>query len=189
MSKEPCENCGDPKCECEKGKCECTPKHIVDGTKPVKVENIKDGEVVGYPKVNYKYDAMEAPIDEEFYAIKKQANKGEEVADFSKSAFWDKAVDRLEAFLTETEAQAKEQGKRIYRNGFSWKLTNDGYRQVAYNYSVETPHAYSTEGYNQARRDLVAYTTESKQMVVSKHLDDKSAMVASSNFNNYLGIK
>ena len=132
---------------------------------------------------------MEAPIDEEFYAIKKQANSGEEVTDLSKKAFWEQSVDRLEAFISETEAQAKADGKRIYRNGFSWKMTKDGYRQVAYNYTLETPHAYTTEGYNQARRDLVAYTTENKQLVVSKHLDDKSAMVASSNFNNYLGIK
>jgi hypothetical protein len=93
-----------------------------------------------------------------------------------------------EAIAQNVEVMATKDEK-FYSRPCSWRCGKDGLREVAYNYvqEVKTPIQISgrTAGTD---KQMVAYSTLDKKVVLSKHIDDKSAMLACELYNKHLGL-
>ena len=156
---------------------------------PATYLNTYDGETLydGKPKKGpYQALMSEIPIDLTPYKDKQAA-----VADAGKTdfPFWSKAITRLqEAVAQNIERQATTQTK-FTSKPCSWRIGKDGLREVAYNYVEEVRTDINISGsMASSAKTMVSYATVDKRVVLSKHLDDKSATLASQTYNEFLGL-
>ena len=184
--------CGNPSCKCKKGECDCVqpsekflPKqdkgdfegNINAPVNPTSLPSKQKGPL----------NAMEIPSDKTFYKDKQAATNEAGKEAF---AFWKPAIERLQAQLAENiERMAMTQGTKFYSKPCSWRIGKDGMREVAYNYieEVQTPIQISGSMASSAKQ-MVPMATWDKKLVLSKHMDDKSAMLACQAYNEYLAL-
>jgi hypothetical protein len=200
--------CGDPKCKCKPGKCDCVqpsekflPRqnkgNIQDGPINLPVDpatylnsyygdTLYDGKA---PKGPYQaLNSMEIPQDKTLYKDKQAAVNEAGKSDF---AFWKPALDRLQAQLAENiEKMANQPDVKFYSKPCSWKIGKDGMREVSYNFIEEVKTPIQVSGsMASAAKQMVPMATWDKKLVLSKHMDDKSAMMACQAYNEYLALK
>lgn len=132
----------------------------------------------------------EVPADIEFWSQKIALNEGREPTSFEGKEFWALALDRLHSQLAENIATMATTDVKFYSKPCSWKIGKDGMRVVSFNYIQESNHSFSTKTtFGGEQRDFVAKATLDKQVVLSKHMDDRSAILACQLYNKYLNIK
>lgn len=200
--------CGDPKCKCKPGSCDCVqpsekflPKEnkgpLKDHTINLPVDpatylNTYDGDTLYNgkpPKGPYQaLKTMEIPSDNTLYKDKQAAVNEAGKSDFP---FWKQALERLQTQLADNiERMASEPGTKFHSKACSWRIGKDGMREVCYNYieEVKTP-IQVTGSLASAAKQMVPSTTWDRKLVLSKHMDDKSAMLACQAYNEYLALK
>jgi hypothetical protein len=137
-------------------------------------------------KGEYNALASEIPLDLVLFKDKQVA-----MADAGKTEFpfWSKAITRLqEAVAQNIERQATSQTKFVSKP-CSWRIGKDGLREVAYNFIEEVRTDINISGSMASNpKTMVSYATVDKRVVLSKHLDDKSATLASQTYNEFLGL-
>ena len=198
MAEEPnsfgiCE-CGDPKCKCKPGSCNCVqpsekflPK---EDKKPITNQTINapvnPTSEPAKQKGIYNALASEIPVDLVLFKDKQVAMADAGKAEFP---FWAQAVTRLqEAVAQNIERQATSQTKFISKP-CSWRIGKDGLREVAYNFIEEVRTDINISGsMASSPKQMVSYATVDKRVVLSKHIDDKSAMLAAQAYNEFLGL-
>ena len=197
--------CGDPSCKCKPGECDCIqpsekflPKedkgNVKDGpinlpVDPATYLNTYDGETLydGKPKKGpYQALMSEIPLDLVLFKDKQAAMADAGKTDFP---FWASAITRLqEAVAQNIERQATSQTKFISKP-CTWRIGKDGLREVAYNFIEEVRTDINISGsMASSAKQMVSYATVDKRVVLSKHIDDKSAMLASQAYNEFLGL-
>ena len=200
--------CGDPSCKCQPGTCDCIqpsekflPKEDKGNVKngpinlpvdPATYLNTYDGETL-YDGNRRKgpYQAlktMNIPSDSVPFKDKQNA-----VADAGKTdfAFWAPALERLATQLADNiEVMANQPGTKFYSKQCSWRIGKDGMREVAYNYieEVKTPVQVSGSMASSAKQ-MISTVGHDRKVVLSKHMDDKSAMLACQAYNEFLALK
>lgn len=200
--------CGDPSCTCKKGECDCVQpsekflpkedkKPLKDHTINLPVDpavylNTYDGESLYNgkpPKGTYQAaKLMEIPQDNTFFKDKQAAI---ETGGNEAFPFWNAAISRLKAQLGENiERMACDTNIKFYSKPCSWRIGNDGMREVAFNYieEVKTPIGVSGSMASSAKQ-MVPSATWDRKLVLSKHMDDKSAMLACQAYNEFLSLK
>ena len=212
MAEEPnsfgvCE-CGDPKCKCKPGSCDCVQpsekflpkedkKPIKDHTINMPVDpatylNTYNGDTLydgKAPKGPYQaHKSMEIPSDKTTYKDKQAAVNEAGKSDF---AFWAPALLRLQAQMSENiEKMAGHPNTKFYSKACTWKVGKDGMREVSYNFieEVKTPINVSGSLASSAKQ-MAPMATWDRKLVLSKHMDDKSAMLACQVYNDFLNLK
>ena len=200
--------CGDPKCTCKKGQCNCVqpsekflPKQDKGDFKdktinlpvdPATYLNTYEGDTLynaNPPKGPYQaHKSMDIPTDNTLFKDKQAATAEAGKVDF---AFWKPAIERLQAQLSENiEKMAMEPNTKFYSKPCSWRIGKDGMREVSFNYieEVKTPLQVSGSLASSAKQ-MVPMATWDKKLVLSKHMDDKSAMLACQAYNEFLNLK
>jgi hypothetical protein len=189
--KEPCPNCGDPACDCEKGKCTCTPK--AEKTQPTDkylpkqdMGNIKDGAVFSKP-VN-PYFPENRPVQKKGYAEMKKA-MGAELESLASEEVVVEGVANIEGYHSYAQEHANEYNKFGFGH-CGYRQAKDGMFDVNFHYALEhlTPLAYVSNFGNEVRK-AQASTSQSHSFCVSRHLDEKSAQLACSDYNIFLALK
>jgi hypothetical protein len=200
--------CGDPSCKCKPGTCDCKqpsekflPKEDKGNFKsgpinlpvdPATYLNTYDGDTLyngNPPKGPYQaLKNMNIPSDTVPFKDKQAAVADAGKADF---AFWKPALERLATQLADNiETMANQPGTKFYSKQCSWRIGKDGMREVSYNYieEVKTPIQVSGSIASSAKQ-MIAGVTHDRKLVLSKHMDDKSAMLACQAYNEYLALK
>ena len=185
--------CGDPKCTCKKGQCNCVQPS--EKFLPKEDKGPFDGEInapvnptSNPPKQKGPLNAMEIPQDNTLFKDKQAATAEAGKQDFS---FWKPAIERLQAQMSENiERMAMEPNTKFYSKPCSWRIGKDGMREVAFNYieEVKTPIQVSGSLASSAKQ-MVPTATWDRKVVLSKHMDDKSAMLACQAYNEFLNLK
>jgi hypothetical protein len=200
--------CGDPKCKCKPGKCDCVqpsekflPKQDKGNIKnetinlpvdPAVYLNTYDGDTLydgKRPKGPYQaLKSMEIPSDNTLYKDKQAAVNEAGKTDF---AFWKPAIERLQAQIADNiDKMASQPGTKFYSKPCSWRIGKDGMREVAYNYIEEVKTSIEISGsMASSAKQMVPMATWDRKVVLSKHMDDKSAMLACQAYNEYLALK
>lgn len=186
--------CGDPSCKCKPGSCNCVqpsekflPK---EDKKPITNQTINapvnPTSEPAKQKGIYNALASEIPVDLVLFKDKQVAMADAGKAEFP---FWAQAVTRLqEAVAQNIERQATSQTKFISKP-CSWRIGKDGLREVAYNFIEEVRTDINISGsMASSPKQMVSYATVDKRVVLSKHIDDKSAMLAAQAYNEFLGL-
>jgi hypothetical protein len=185
--------CGNPSCKCQPGTCDCTqpsekflPKEDKTNFSGVINTPVNPTSAPAAPKG--LFNAMNIPSDSVSFKDKQHA-----VADAGKTdfAFWQPALERLATQLADNiEVMANQSGTKFYSKQCSWRIGKDGMREVAYNYieEVKTPIQISGSMASSAKQ-MIAGVTHDRKLVLSKHMDDKSAMLACQAYNEYLSLK
>jgi len=185
--KKPCENCGDPNCSCPPGKCDCKPKAATQPSdKYLPKEDKGDFKDKTINKPVNPFQPAKCPLAEGFFKdIQKVA--GGELHTFAKSEWFADAIQNLKDFKAFADANTTED-VRFYPGICTAKQGNDGYWAVQYNYVREARHPYSTiNTFSKEQANYVAFDTLSQNFVVSKHFDARSAELARSDYNIFLG--
>jgi hypothetical protein len=199
--------CGNPSCKCKKGDCDCVhpsekflPKQnkgdIQDGTINLPVDpatylNTYEGEslyIAKPPKGPYQaLKTMEIPSDNTFYKDKQAAINEAGKESF---AFWKPALERLQAQLADNiDRMANHSGTKFYSKPCSWRRGNDGMREVAYNYIEEVKTTIEIKGSSaSSSKQMIPSATWDRKVVLSKHMDDQSAIMACQAYNDYLAL-
>jgi hypothetical protein len=200
--------CGDPSCKCKPGTCGCIqpsekflPKedkgNVKDGpinlpVDPATYLNTYDGESLynANPKKG-PYQAlktMEIPSDNTFFKDKQAAINEAGKESFP---FWKQALERLQTQLADNvDRMANQPGTKFYSKACSWKVGKDGMREVSYNFIEEVKASVEVSGsMASAAKQMTSVATWDKKLVLSKHMDDKSAMLACQAYNEYLALK
>lgn len=186
--------CGNPSCKCKPGSCDCVqpsekflPK---EDKKPISDHKINapvnPTSEPSQQKGEYNALASEIPLDLVLFKDKQAAMAEAGKSDFP---FWSKAITRLqEAVAQNIERQATSQTKFISKP-CSWRIGKDGLREVAYNFIEEVRTDINISGsMASSAKQMVSYATVDKRVVLSKHIDDKSAMLAAQAYNEFLGL-
>ena len=190
--KEPCPQCGDPNCDCEKGKCECTPK--AGKTQPTDkylpeqdMGNVKDGAVFSKP-VN-PYYPQSRPVQQKAYSFLKQANDGKELETLASDEAVAQGVANIEGYHTYAQENANDFNKFSFGH-CGYRQAKDGLFDVNFHYSLEhiTPLSFVSNFGNEVRK-YQSSTSQSHAFVVSRHPDEKSAQLACSDYNIALALK
>lgn len=200
--------CGDPSCKCKKGECDCVqpsekflPKEDKGNFKdktinlpvdPATYLNTYDGDTFyngNPPKGPYQaLKSMEIPSDNTTYTDKQAAVNDAGKTDF---AFWKPALERLKAQMGENiERMANDSNTKFYSKPCSWKIGKDGMREVSFNFieEVKTPIQVSGSMASSAKQ-MIPSATWDRKVVLSKHMDDKSAILACQVYNEFLNLK
>lgn len=197
--------CGNPKCKCKPGKCDCVqpsekflPKEnkgpLKDHTINLPVDpatylNTYDGDTLynGNPPKG-PYQAMEIPQDIVPFKDKKVAVETGGLESFS---FWKPALARLKAQLAlNIEKMACEEGIKFYSKPCTWRIGKDGMREVAFNFIEEQKTSIKVSGsMASAAKQMTPMATWDRKLVLSKHMDDQSAILACQVYNEFLGLK
>jgi len=185
--------CGNPSCKCKPETCDC----IQPSEKFLPKQDFKDFSGVINTPVNPTsapaapkgpLNAMNIPSDPVFFKDKQNA-----VADAGKTdfAFWQPALERLATQLADNiDRMANQSGTKFYSKQCSWRIGKDGMREVAYNFIEETNTPIHIEGRTAGTsKQMLAGVTHDRKLVLSKHMDDKSAMLACQAYNEYLSLK
>lgn len=189
--KEPCPQCGDPNCDCEKGKCECTPK--AEKTQPTDkylpkqdMGNIKDGAEFSKP-VN-PYFPQNRPIQKKGYAeLKKQA--GSELETLANDEIVAEGVENINGYYAYAQAHASEYNKFGFGH-CGYRQAKDGLFDVNFHYAIEHIQPLSfVSNFGNEMRYSNASTSSSHHFLASRHLDEKTAQLACSDYNIFLGLK
>ena len=186
--------CGDPSCKCKPGSCSCVqpsekflPK---EDKKPISDHQINapvnPTSAPSKQKGEYNALASEIPLDLVLFKDKQVAMADAGKTDFP---FWASAITRLqEAVAQNIERQATSQTKFVSKP-CTWRIGKDGLREVAYNFIEEVRTDINISGsMASSAKQMVSYATVDKRVVLSKHIDDKSAMLASQAYNEFLGL-
>jgi hypothetical protein len=185
--------CGDPSCKCAPGKCDC--KQPSDKFLP-KEDKGDFGGAINAPvnptlspaQQKGPLNAMGIPSDKTSYKDKQAAT-----AEAGKEAFtfWAPALLRLQAQMSENiEKMASSPNTKFYSKACSWKIGKDGMREVSYNYIEEVKTPINVSGsMASSPKQMVPAATWDRKLVLSKHLDDKSAMLACQVYNDFLNLK
>jgi len=188
--KEPCPQCGDPDCTCEKGKCDCTPK--AEKTQPSDKylpkenhKNIEDGMVISKP-VN-PYVRGEVPIvTEPLIETKKKAEK--EIETYAGEAWFPQAIEGIKNYLAYAKVNAGDLTEFGY--GYcSYNRAKDGLWAVNYNYSRTDKTLFKTTDANAQAYSFTSEAHSNYSFPVSKHFDEKSAQLACSDYNIFVAAK
>ncbi len=199
--------CGDPSCKCKPGKCDCVQPSVKflpkEDKKPIKDHTINlpvdpatylntyDGETLydgKAPKGPYQaLNTMEIPQDNTFYKDKQAAVNEAGKADF---AFWAPALGRLKAQLGDNiEKMANQPNVRFHSKPCSWRIGKDGMREVCYNFIEEVKQTVQVSGsMASSAKQMTPSATWDRKVVLSKHMDDKSAMLACQAYNEFLKL-
>lgn len=200
--------CGDPSCKCKPGTCDCIqpsekflPKEDKGNFKsgpinlpvdPAVYLNSYEGETLydGKPKKGpyQALNTMNIPSDNVPFKDKQAAIADAGKTDFS---FWKPALERLAAQLADNiERMASEPGTKFHSKQCSWRIGKDGMREVSYNYieEVKTPVHVSGSMASSAKQ-MISTVGHDRKVVLSKHMDDKSAMLACQAYNEFLALK
>jgi hypothetical protein len=185
--------CGDPSCKCKPGTCSCgqpsekfLPKQDFKDFSGVINAPVNPTSAPAAPKG--PLNAMNIPSDPVSFKDKQNA-----VADAGKTdfAFWKPALELLATQLADNiDRMANQPGTKFHSKQCSWRIGKDGMREVAYNYieEVKTPIQISGSMASSAKQ-MIAGVTHDRKLVLSKHMDDKSAMLACQAYNEYLSLK
>jgi hypothetical protein len=189
--KEPCPQCGDPNCDCEKGKCTCTPK--AEKTQPTDkylpkqdMGNIKDGTEISKP-VN-PYFPQNRPMQKKGYADLKKA-AGADLETLANDEIVAQGLENINGY----HAYAQEHASEYNKFGFghcAYRQAKDGLYDVNFHYAIEhiQPLAFTSMFGNEVRK-ATATTSNTYYFLASRHLDEKTAQLACSDYNIYLGVK
>lgn len=200
--------CGDPSCTCKPGKCDCkqpSEKFLPKENKkplenqtinlpvdPANYLNTYDGESLYNgkpPKGPYQAaELMEIPQDNILFKDKKVAA---ETGGLESFGFWKPALERLQAQVAQNiERAASEPATKFYSKPCSWRIGKDGMREVAFNYIEEVKTSIGVSGsMASAAKQMTPAATWDRRLVLSKHMDDKSAMLACAAYNEFLALK
>jgi hypothetical protein len=131
---------------------------------------------------------MDIPLDNTFYKDKQAATNEAGKESFP---FWKQALERLQTQLADNvERMASEPGTKFHSKACSWRIGKDGMREVSYNYIEEVrPNIQVTGSLASSAKQMTPSATWDRKLVLSKHMDDKSAMLACQAYNEFLALK